>query len=116
MPSGYILGKVHDAHRKRIMLCHDLFTIPHEYIRNRIKNPPDRLIITVHTLIWITEFYLLNALIEIARTIAIVSRKTWNTWRTAITNYAQTATAFASSTGIENYLKRVRKRRKSHRL
>ena len=82
MPSGYKLDKVEDAHRKMMTRCHDLFTIPHEDIRVRTKKPPDRLIILVCTLIWITAFHLLHVLIGIGRIMAIISRKKWNRWRT----------------------------------
>ena len=84
MPSGYQLDKVHNTHRNMIIRSYNFFAMPYKHTSAKIKKPPDRLIITVHALIYVTVFYLLYVLIGTGRIMSIVSRKKWNRLKIAI--------------------------------
>ena len=110
--SSYVLDEVYEMHNNNLKFISKLFGIQYEYVRKQLKKLPDRLLIAVCTLLWITIFYMLYLGLGIAKIQYFISCKLYQNVVWIIAQFKETTTILTSSTGINFLHKRVRRRRK----
>ena len=114
--SGYVLDEAYEVYNKNLKFLTKLFSVPYDYMKTKLKKPPDRIIFAVYVPIWITVFYVLYNIIGVMKIWYLVTCRTWK-WmhETWVTSY-NAVSAFTRSTGITTMHERVRKRRKRDKV